>query len=328
MHTGGERRDSSGGLAREEVGPSHTVAPLSLPLALPLAKTGLDRAAHYRSNAAELEALWSKAKIAHFNGEKFLTDESGLIFLPSDHLIDGERYFLGLDLEQQPYFLFHSPTLFGPEESYRLLREANLDELQIALAVHAQSLALWHKRHPHCSVCGKLTSPQLGGSVRRCPDCETEHYPRTDPAIIVLIRDSRDRILLGRQQVWPEHRFSTFAGFVEPGEAFEAAVIREVKEEANVQVHTIEYVGSQPWPFPASMMIAFTAVISDPENAQADGEEIVDIKWLDRDSIYEELSQEALLLPPPLSVARAMIEAWYAADGKVRPALSSAESWR
>jgi len=317
MHTGGNH-----------AGEGSSVAPLSLPLALPLAKTGLDRAAHLRADSAELDALWSRAKIAHFNGEKFLTNENGLTFLPPDQLLDGERYFLGLDHAGEPYFLFHSPTLCGPEESYRLLREANLGELQIAIAVHAQSLALWHKRHPHCSVCGKLTAPKLGGSVRRCPDCETEHYPRTDPAIIVLIRDTNDRILLGRQQVWPEHRFSTFAGFVEPGEAFEAAVIREVKEEANVHVHSIEYVGSQPWPFPASMMIAFTAVISDPANAKPDGEEIVDIKWLDRDSIYEELSKEALLLPPPLSVARAMIEAWYAADGKNRPALSSAESWR
>jgi NAD+ diphosphatase len=128
--------------------------------------------------------------------------------------------------------------------------------------------------------------------------------------------------------VWPEHRFSTFAGFVEPGESFEAAVIREVHEEANLHVHSIEYVGSQPWPFPASLMIAFTAIIEDPQNAKPDGQEIVDIKWLDRNSIFEELKQEALLLPPPLSVARAMIEAWYAADGKERPALKSAETWR
>ena len=208
------------------------------------------------------------------------------------------------------------------------MREADLDELQIGIAVHGQSLALWHKRHPRCSTCGAQTRPELGGSVRRCAECETEHYPRTDPAIIVLLRDKNDRILLGRQQVWPEHRFSTFAGFVEPGESFEAAVIREVQEEANVKVHSIEYVGSQPWPFPASLMIAFSAIISDPENAKPDGEEIVDMKWLDRDSIIAGLKSETLLLPPPLSVARAMIEAWYAADGIARPRLDSPESWR
>lgn len=304
------------------------LAPLALPLQLPLAKSAIDRAAHHRTNESELEKLWLKAKIAHFNGEKFLVDETGLIFLPHTQLIDGERYFLGIDKDGVPYFLFVSPVLFGPEESYKLLREGNLNELQIGVAVHGQSLALWHKRHPKCSMCGADTKPALGGSVRRCPSCEIEHYPRTDPAIIVLIRDEQDRILLGRQQVWPEHRFSTFAGFVEPGEAFEAAVIREVYEEAGVRVDSIEYVGSQPWPFPASLMIAFTAVIKDPENARPDGEEIVDIKWLDRDSIYAELNKQALLLPPPLSVARAMIEAWYAADGKERPTLQSAETWR
>ncbi len=309
------------------------VAPLNLPLKLPLAKSAVDRAAHLRTDEAALDALWLKAKIIHFNGEKYLADENGLVFLNPSKLvdgapIDGERYFLGLDSDGVAYFVFNSPLLLAPEESYKLLREANLNELQIGIAVHGQSLALWHKRHPKCSTCGADSRPALAGSVRRCTACETEHYPRTDPAIIVLLRDQDDRILLGRQQVWPEHRFSTFAGFVEPGESFEAAVIREVQEEANAKVHSIEYVGSQPWPFPASLMIAFSAIISDPQNAQPDGEEIVEIKWLDRDSIIEGLKSETLLLPPPLSVARAMIEAWYAADGAQRPRLDSPESWR
>jgi len=309
------------------------VAPLNFPLNLPLAKSAVDRAAHLRADQVALDAMWPKAKIAHFNGEKFLADENGLVFVNSDALAvpkdeDGERYFLGLDSNDVAYFVFHSSTLLAPEESYKLLREANLDELEIGIAVHGQSLSLWHKRHPKCSTCGATTRPELGGSVRRCAECKTEHYPRTDPAIIVLLRDKQDRILLGRQLVWPEHRFSTFAGFVEPGESFEAAVIREVYEEANVKVHSIEYVGSQPWPFPASLMVAFSAIISDPENAKPDGEEIVDIKWLDRDSILEGLKNETLLLPPPLSVARAMIDAWYKADGSGRAALDSPESWR
>ncbi len=306
-------------------------AALSLPLSLPLARSVVDRAAHHRTSQGDLAELWVKAKIAHFNGEKFLTSSTGLRFLSHDELLNqenGERYFLGLDKSGTPYFLFHSPDLLDQDESYKLLREANLDDLQIGIAVHGQSLALWHKRHPRCASCGAETTPTLGGSVRKCSSCEVEHYPRTDPAIIVLLRDSQDRILLGRQQVWPEHRFSTFAGFVEPGESFEAAVIREVAEEAHVKVRNIEYVGSQPWPFPASLMIAFAAIIEDPENAKPDGEEIVDIKWLDRDSILEGLKSETLLLPPPLSVARAMIEAWYAADGRERPRLDSPETWR
>ncbi len=304
------------------------VAPMNFPLNLPLAKSGLDRAAHMRSDKGQLESLWAKAKIVHFNGEKFLSDEKGLIFLSPQELAGGERYFLGIDDAGTPYFLFHSEVHLAPEENYHLLREANLNDLQIGIAVHGQSLALWHKRHPKCSMCGADTQSSLGGAVRKCQSCDIEHYPRTDPAIIVLTRDRHDRILLGRQEVWPEHRFSTFAGFVEPGEAFEAAVVREVKEEANVTVHSIEYVGSQPWPFPASLMIAFSAIIDDPENAKPDGEEIVDIKWLDRDSIVAELKSGTLLLPPPLSVARAMIDAWYMADGLERPRLDSPESWR
>ena len=304
------------------------VAPLNFPLNLPLAKSGVDRAAHFRPDQGKLDSLWAQGKIAHFNGEKFLTDENGLVFLEPTSIGNGERYFLGVDGSGVAYFLFHSETLLAPEENYHLLREAQLNDLHIGLAVHGQSLALWHKRHPHCSMCGAGTAPAQGGAVRKCPSCEAEHYPRTDPAIIVLTRDSNDRILLGRQQVWPEHRFSTFAGFVEPGESFEAAVVREVKEEANVQVHSIEYIGSQPWPFPASLMIAFSAIIEDPSNAKPDGEEIVDIKWLDRDSIVEQLKAETLLLPPPLSVARAMIDAWYIADGVERPRLDSPESWR
>ncbi len=304
------------------------VAALNFPLNLPLAKSGVDRAAHLRLDQAELDALWLRAKILHFNGEKFLTDATGLRFLAPEKIERGERYFLGIDSDSTPYFVLRSDELLGSEEEYLSLREAQFNELHIGLAVHSQSLSLWHKRHPKCSTCGSDTFPTLGGSVRKCASCETDHYPRTDPAIIVLTRDSDDRILLGRQQVWPEHRFSTFAGFVEPGESFEAAVIREVKEEANVSVHSIQYVGSQPWPFPASLMIAFSAIIEDPASAAPDGEEIVDIKWLDRDSIIAELKSETLLLPPPMSVARAMIDAWYKADGVDRPRLDSPESWR
>ena len=212
------------------------VAPMNFPLNLPLAKSGLDRAAHMRSDKGQLESLWAKAKIAHFNGEKFLSDEKGLIFLSPEELAGGERYFLGIDDAGTPYFLFHSEVHLAPEENYHLLREANLNDLQIGIAVHGQSLALWHKRHPKCSMCGADTQSSLGGAVRKCQSCDIEHYPRTDPAIIVLTRDRHDRILLGRQEVWPEHRFSTFAGFVEPGEAFEAAVVREVKEEVGLDI--------------------------------------------------------------------------------------------
>lgn len=314
-------------------------------LHLPLARSRVDRAEHLRKDPVALEALWERALVLHFDGEKFLTDaSSGLKLLKSYEAPDnGDEYFLGLD-GAQPYFLFTSPQIVGEESSYKSLREigALLDDLQIGLAVHAQGLANWHFKHPRCSACGALTAPALGGSIRQCPQCNAEHYPRTDPAIIVLVKDQNDRILLGRQRVWPEHRFSTFAGFVETGESFEQCVSREVQEEANVLVQDVEYLGSQPWPFPASLMIAFEATIIDPENAKPDGQEIEEIHWFDRDSIVEEIMAGELLLPPKISVARAMIEAWYnevpLPSGDARPTFESLdallangttlESWR
>ena len=308
-------------------------------LHLPLSRSRVDRAEHLRKDPAALEVLWERAKILHFDGEKFLTESGQLRFIKSDEAPDnGEEFFLGLDGDT-PYFLFLSPQLPGESENYKTLREigALLDDLQIGLAVHAQGLANWHLKHPRCSICGSVTQSALGGSIRRCSQCNAEHYPRTDPAIIVLVRDQSDRILLGRQRVWPEHRFSTFAGFVETGESFEQCVAREVREEAGVSVTDVKYLGSQPWPFPASLMIAFEARIVDPEGARPDGEEIEEIRWLDRESIVEEIMVGELLLPPKISVARAMIESWYhespLTDGSLRPSLDSldpaaVESWR
>jgi NAD+ diphosphatase len=154
----------------------------------------------------------------------------------------------------------------------------------------------------------------------------SEHYPRTDGAIIVLVKDETDRILLGRQKVWPKNRFSTFAGFVEPGESFENCVIREVEEEAGVKLTQINYLGSQPWPFPASLMIAFEAVTNTPELARADGEEIEEIRWFSRSDMKQAILNNSLILPLEISVARQMIKAWYgdAADTD----LKGNESWR
>jgi NAD+ diphosphatase len=313
-------------------------------LNLPLARSRVDRAEHLRSDPIALEALWERARVLHFDGEKFLTTATdgvrGLRYLKNFEAPDnGEEFFLGLD-GNQPYFLFMSAQIAGEEENYKTLREIGglLDDLQIGLAVHSQGLGNWHRKHPRCSSCGAPTAAALGGSIRECSQCAVQHYPRTDPAIIVLVKDSHDRILLGRQKVWPEHRFSTFAGFVETGESFEQCVSREVAEEAGVLVSDVRYLGSQPWPFPASLMIAFEATILDPENARPDGEEIEEIRWFDRDSIIEEIQVGELLLPPKISVARAMIQSWYdlvpLADGSARPTFESIEtphtleSWR
>ena len=295
-------------------------------LNLPLSRSTVDRAAYIRNDATAVEEAWHKAEIIHFNGTGFLTTGYSLKILSSTDVTGkGERIFLGIQGESS-YFLWCSEEKLGNEEDYKTLREisAELTSLEIGLAVHGQAVALWHHKHPICAVCGLPTDPALGGSIRRCAQGH-EHYPRTDPAIIVLVKDADDRILLGRQAVWPEFRFSTFAGFVEAGESFEQCVIREVLEESGVSVADIHYLGSQPWPFPQSLMIAFEATIQDPENARPDGEEIVEIRWFDRDGLYAAIMEGTLLLPPSISVARAMIQAWYGAD---RLALPGAETWR
>jgi len=316
-------------------------------LNLPLARATIDRSAHLRGDQATLDALWKTSTIVHFNGDGFLVDSGSngdaLKRLTAEEVtVTGERIFLG-NHDGISYFALCSPAFIGEQDLYKTLRtiSAGLSDLDIGLAVHTQAIAHWHHKNSFCPVCGLNLYPALGGSVRRCAN-EHEQYPRTDPAIIVLIKDNKDRILVGRQAVWPENRFSTFAGFVEAGESFEQAVVREVFEESGVQVSDINYLGSQPWPFPQSMMIAFEATITDPENARPDGEEIVEIRWYDRETLYADAISGQLLLPPSVSVARAMIDSWYQSTGhdghdghdghesddSLRKPLPGAETWR
>ena len=288
----------------------------------------MDRASHLRKSQVTQDQLWAKAKIVHFSAGR-LAVESGatqLRFLSADEIAaliatgefkSGERYFLGLDQsENEPYFAWNSSHLNIDGDiaplGYMTLREigGDLDEFEMELALHSVALSNWHNTHPHCARCGATTSVSLGGAVRTCDKDKSEHYPRTDCAVIVLVRDSQDRILLGRQAIWPEGRFSCFAGFLEPGETFEQCVQREVFEESGVQVREINYLGSQPWPFPASIMISFEAITDLPNSARPDGEEIVDIKWLTRADLTAQVSAGTLSLPPTMSVSRKMIDRW------------------
>ena len=298
------------------------------PLKLPLAAAEVDRSAHLRSDEAYLQSSWPNALVLQFSSEKFASQSNQLTFVKGASLGEYDSqidYFLGVK-DGENFFLRHlnDETLTSEFKSLRAIGSF-LSPRDIGLAVHAQGLANWHSKHPRCSLCGGPTVVVLAGAVRRCPTDESEHYPRTDSAIIVLIKNDKDQILLGRQKVWPKYRFSTFAGFVEPGESFEHCVIREVREEAGVELIKINYLGSQPWPFPASLMIAFEAITNTPELARPDGDEIEEIRWFSREEMKSAILDKSLILPFEISVARQMINAWYG-DGADKD-LAGNQSW-
>lgn len=199
----------------------------------------------------------------------------------------------------------------APEEEWRGLRElgATLGDRDAGLFVEAVALANWHASHRFSPRTGEPLLPEQGGWVLRAADDTVEVFPRTDPAIIVAVLDGRDRLLLGSNAMWEADRYSLLAGFVEPGESLEAAVVREIFEESNIRVIDPVYLGSQPWPFPASLMIGFRA-LADPAGQgelTPDGTEILDLRWFTRDELRE---NESLILPGPTSIARAIIDGW------------------
>jgi NAD+ diphosphatase len=273
----------------------------------------IDRAGELRSNPARIEELWQRASIIEVGKGRIRSASDGPIFLSAEQALGGERYFLGIDRQTQtPYFAWASGAVDSEVKDYLTLRElaGGLSPLHLEISMHAIALSNWHDAHPHCSRCGAPTRIDLAGAARRCDVDESQHHPRTDPAVIVLVKDRDDRILLGHQPVWPDGRFSTFAGFLEPGETFEQCVAREVLEEAGVRLSEVTYLGSQPWPFPASVMIAFSAVTDSPGDARPDGEEITEVKWFSRSELKAAAEDGSLLLPPTVSVARRMIEGW------------------
>jgi NAD+ diphosphatase len=203
---------------------------------------------------------------------------------------------------------------------------ALLDDTEAGLLTTAVAVLTWHAMAGFCAVCGGTTLPEHAGWTRKCTQCGRDEYPRTDPAIICLVHDGADRVLLGRQHTWPAGRFSVLAGFVEAGESLEACVHREIEEEVGVQISALHYLGSQPWPFPRSIMLGFHA-IADPEQQVVPEEaEIAEAHWFTRTQVREALAlgewvsledtdaedRADLLLPGSISIARRMLEAWAA----------------
>lgn len=199
---------------------------------------------------------------------------------------------------------------FNAEAMDLRMAAANLEPHEAGVAAFARSLSWWQSQTRFCGACGAATLLSAGGHRALCSNaaCATVHFPRTDMAMIVLVRDG-ERCLLGRQANWPENRFSTLAGFLEPGETLEACVRREVFEESGVRVGACHYVANQPWPFPASLMVGFTAQAE--STAIRVGAELAEARWFCPAQIQEGLAQGTLRLSPRLSISRYLIEHWY-----------------
>jgi NAD+ diphosphatase len=301
---------------------------------LPLSRQEIDRDHEARSRTGIFDELWADAGtrlLPLWRGRALasadFSERPGIALLPvSDVQAFDLRVYLGISLSQdspEPAGTRIVLVVVDDAEAERLepdeARWINLRETATTLSdrdagAFFESLAIagWHASHSHSPRSGAPTVVEKAGWVRRDPELDVELFPRTDTAVIVGIVDAQDRILLGSNALWKQNRYSLLAGFVEPGESFEAAAQREVFEESGVRILTPQYLGSQPWPFPASLMVGFYAQV-DPAFAEdalkPDGEEILDLRWFSRAEIADPLS--GIALPGPSSIAHAILEHWY-----------------
>jgi len=329
---------------------------------LPLSRHAVDRDHVSRSRPALFDELWEEPStrvLALWKGRALLTAESveaatpaadgwgsstaggaALDLLPVERVTSAlVRVYLGRTLvasEREPVgtavvlevLTDAAAQELEPDEA----RWGNLRTVATALTdrdaglfTEALAIANWHASHTHCPRCGTPTVVEQAGWVRRCFEDGSEVFPRTDPAVIVTVLDADDRLLLGSNAMWENSRYSLLAGFVEPGESFESAVQREIFEEAGIRVVDPQYKGSQPWPFPASVMVGFTARLADdqsPTGLAPDGEEILDLRWFSRAELWD--AREQVILPGRSSIARALIEDWYGGSLDEPPAEPSA----
>lgn len=281
---------------------------------------GLDRADPVRSDPQALAALMTwRARLLRMDGlDPMVGDDGGLLWGTfADAAPDDELVFLGLDGDRG-CFAAVPAGLAGstaPPSPRLWAGMAAMPARDMAIYAAARSLVDWHARHRFCARSGHPTVPAKGGWQRNCTDaaCGAEHFPRVDPVTIMLV-ENEGRLLLGRQPRYPARRFSALAGFLEPGEAIEDAVAREVLEEAGVRVRDVTYVASQPWPFPSSLMIACHALTDDSEIV-IDANELDDARWFTRDEVAHAMTgadDGAFLAPPPYAVAHHLMKWWLA----------------
>ncbi|MFI9556883.1 NAD(+) diphosphatase [Nonomuraea endophytica] len=301
-----------------------------------LARGTIDRSSTLRGDRAWLERAWADpgTRVLIINDGHTLVRRTGedveAVLYTTEEAPEGERYLLGVE-DGTAYFAVAAPLpgvdaeLNGRATVPMSLRDTPegqpvvaglrqvgglLGDRDAGLLVYAVALEAWHTTHEHCPRCGSRTRVEGGGHIRVCPEDGSQHFPRVDPAVIMLIRDEEDRCLLARGPQWPEGRLSILAGFVEPGESLEHAVVREVAEEVGIAVTNPRYLGSQPWPFPRSLMLGFFADAI-TTTLTPDADEIAEARWYSRVQLAEALASGELRLPPPVSIARRLIETWY-----------------
>lgn len=282
-----------------------------------------------RRSASDLSAFLvadNARAFVMFHGQ-FLVKNGALVQMhPSQvkgtHLYDPGPLFLGLDGDV-PQFTF---SLAKEGEALNLAKGAELGHLrdlaylmdarQLALAGRAKSLFDWHRSHRFCSNCGLESKPQAGGVTRKCPSCDTDHFPRVNPVVIMLVLandETGEQCLLGRGPEWPEGAYSALAGFVSPGESLSEACIREVKEEVNIDVENPIYKFSQPWPFPGQLMMGLFCTAKNTK-ITLDTKELADAKWFSKDTIRGVFAgtDKTFTCPPDFTIAHQLIKAWLA----------------
>ncbi|WP_235281521.1 NAD(+) diphosphatase [Microbacterium hydrocarbonoxydans] len=282
----------------------------------------IDRAGDLRDSPGILEQLRADATstVVAVRDGRVRVEDDRLLRVGAADVTDATWALLGRDADGGAVLLAALPPEAGtidaaPEETWLGLRDVGgrLGDADTDLLIEALALAGWLRDAPFCPSCGGGTELRQAGWSRRCLVCGREHFPRTDPAVIVAV-ESRDgeRLLLGANANWGGRMYSCFAGFAEAGESLETTVHREIEEESGVRLHSLRYVSSQPWPFPRSLMIGFRAVVDDEDAARPDGEEIIDVRWFTRAEIGSALEGEGPVgLPGKASIARALIAGWY-----------------
>lgn len=292
---------------------------------LALSRSTVDRATARRADGAWVEAAWADPRsrvLVVSDSQALVRSADGrpeLVFISSAEAPEGTKFLLGVDTDDVVYFGVSVPggvsrVRSGEDDVQPMsLRQvgAVLSDRDAGLLTHAVALANWHDTHTHCPRDGTPTVPAPAGHLTTCPTDGSEHFPRLDPAVIMLVTDPDDRCLLARNALWPKGRMSVLAGFVEPGESAEHAVAREVFEETAITVGHIRYLGSQPWPMPRSLMLGFQAAAPGGQRITVDAEEIGEARWFTREEMLAAIGTGELAVAPTSSIARRLIEFWY-----------------